>query len=257
MSAMPVEAPAPHEIAGLDLVPLDVDSAALLVIETARHPPAPRHIHLVNAYTVALADRDPRYRRMLRAGDAWCLADGRPLGWVAGLRRLRPRLRQVRGTDLFLAVVDRGRTTGLTHYLLGGKPETAAALERELAGRFPGARIVGAESPPFRELSAEEVREQSERITRSGADVVWIGLGAPRADHEAARIARELGVVTLAVGAAFGFIAGTAREAPQWMRRAGLEWLFRLASEPRRLWRRYLFGNARFIKAVVLGSARR
>jgi N-acetylglucosaminyldiphosphoundecaprenol N-acetyl-beta-D-mannosaminyltransferase len=256
MPAMPVEVPVPHEIGGVGLVPLDLDSAAQLVIESARRPSVPRHIHLANAYTVALADRDPGYRRVLLADDALCLADGRPLEWVSGLRRLRPPLRQVRGTDLFLTVVDRGRATGVRHYLLGGRPETTIGLERELERRFPGALIVGSDSPPFRELTAEEEREQLERIAHSGADVVWVGLGAPRQDHDGARIARELSVETVAVGAAFGFIAGTAAEAPRWMRRAGLEWLFRLLREPRRLWRRYLFGNARFIKAVVVRGHR-
>jgi N-acetylglucosaminyldiphosphoundecaprenol N-acetyl-beta-D-mannosaminyltransferase len=257
MPATPVEVPAPHEIGGLDLVPLDLDSAAQLVVDAARRPSAPHHIHLANAYTVALADRDPGYRRMLRADDALCFADGRPLGWVSDLRRLQPPLRQVRGTDLFLAVVDRGRASGLTHYLLGGRPETTAGLKRELERRFPGALIVGSDSPPFRELTADEEREQLERIVRSGAEVVWVGLGAPRQDHDGARITRELSVETVAVGAAFGFIAGTAAEAPTWMRRAGLEWLFRLTREPRRLWRRYLFGNARFIKAVAIGRTKR
>jgi N-acetylglucosaminyldiphosphoundecaprenol N-acetyl-beta-D-mannosaminyltransferase len=257
MSATPIDVPPPHEVGGLQLVPLDLDSAARLVIETGRRPGVQRHVHLVNAYTVALADRDPGYRRMLCAGDSLCLADGRPLGWVSELRRLRPRLQQIRGTDLFLAVVDRGRSTGLTHYLLGGRPETTAGLKRELERRFPGSRIVGSESPPFRELTPDEARQQLERIALSGADVVWVGLGAPRQDHEGARIARELSVETVAVGAAFGFISGTAPEAPRWMRRAGLEWSYRLAREPRRLWRRYLFGNARFIKAVAFRPVKR
>lgn len=249
--AVPVAPPATHELGGIDVTPLDKEAAARLIVAAAASRQAPRHVHLVNAYTLALADRDTGYRDQLRAADGWCFADGRPLGWASGLLRQRPPIRQVRGTDLFLAVVDQGRTAGLTHYLLGSTPVTLAALERELARRYPGVLIVGRESPPFRPLSEPEQTEQCDRIARSGAAIVWVALGTPAQDKEGTRIARDVPGVTVAVGAAFDFVAGTVPQAPRWMQVSGLEWAYRLAREPRRLWRRYLFGNAGFVAAVV------
>jgi N-acetylglucosaminyldiphosphoundecaprenol N-acetyl-beta-D-mannosaminyltransferase len=148
-----------------------------------------------------------------------------------------------------LAVLDRG--TSLGHYLLGGSEETLAALKRVIARRFPTARIVGAESPAFRALSDAEVAAQDSRIRQSGAQVVWVGLGTPKQDWEVARLSEELPVVALAVGAAFDFLAGTKSQAPMLMQSTGTEWLYRLASEPRRLAKRYLWGNPRFLRAAV------
>jgi N-acetylglucosaminyldiphosphoundecaprenol N-acetyl-beta-D-mannosaminyltransferase len=125
-----------------------------------------------------------------------------------------------------------------------------SALEAELCRRFPKAAIVGAVSPPFRALTEEETAEQTARIVDSKAQVVWVGLGTPKQDWESARLAVDIPAVFIAVGAAFDFVAGEKKQAPMWMQRNGLEWLFRLAVEPRRLWRRYLFGNARFLRAI-------
>ncbi len=208
------------------------------------------HVHLANAFTLALADSHPEVRRVF-AGSALNLADGKPLAWFSLLRRQSPRVHHVRGPQLFLDVFARDRAAGLRHFLLGSTPETLAALSAALESRFPGVAIVGAESPPFRELTPDELAEQDARITASGAQIVWIGLGTPKQDFEAKRLGESLPVVAVAIGAAFDFTAGTTREAPKWLRTLGLEWLFRLASEPRRLWRRYLFGNLRFILSVI------
>ena len=117
--------------------------------------------------------------------------------------------------------------------------------------------MVAAESPPFRPLTAAEVAAQDQRIRQSGAELVWVGLGTPKQDHEVARLAAELPVVALAVGAAFDFLAGTKPQAPLWMQRSGTEWAFRLASEPKRLTRRYLWGNPRFLQAALRDRPRR
>ena len=142
----------------------------------------------------------------------------------------------------------------MTHYLLGSDADTLAALVTAIRYRFPGVSIAGTDSPPFRDPSQGELVDRDERIRRSGAHVVWVGLGTPKQDYEVARLASATGTVAIAVGAAFDFVAGTKPQAPLWMQRSGLEWLFRLASEPRRLWRRYLFGNARFIRAALRSS---
>lgn len=213
------------------------------------------HIHLANAYTVALADSSPDYRSVL-AYPAINFPDGKPIGWTSALRRQTPVLRQVRGPQLFLDTFDVGRVHGVRHFLLGSTPDVLEALERELVARYPGASIVGVESPVFRPLTAEELVAQDNRIEASGADIVWVGLGTPKQDLEAKRLAGSLPVVAIAIGAAFDFAAGTISPAPAWMTAVGLEWVYRLAREPKRLWKRYVFGNARFIKAALLTSRR-
>lgn len=209
-----------------------------------------RHVHLVNAYTLALADTSSVLKEAL-SGDAINLPDGKPLTWVSLLKGQRPTLRQVRGPQLFLDVFDLGRSVGLRHYLLGSTPAVLQRLESKLRSRFPGVRIVGSESPPFRALTAREFEASAERIIDSGAQVVWLGLGTPKQDYEAARLCAATSTTVVAVGAAFDFAAGTKVQAPRWLRTIGLEWAHRLATEPRRLWRRYLFGNLRFLFAVA------
>lgn len=212
-------------------------------------------VHLCNAYTLALADRDPRLRSLLAEAE-FNFPDGKSIVWANRLihRASRPPTERVYGPDLFLKVFDSGQDVGLRHYLLGSTPAVLDKLETELHGRFPRAAVAGKESPPFRALSESEFEAQVARIQSSTADIVWVGLGTPKQDWEAARLSRRIPAVFCAVGAAFEFVAGTKPQAPPWMQRHGVEWLFRLATEPRRLWRRYLFGNARFVAAAVRGA---
>jgi N-acetylglucosaminyldiphosphoundecaprenol N-acetyl-beta-D-mannosaminyltransferase len=209
-------------------------------------------IHLCNAYTLALADRSPELRRVLTQAEV-NFPDGKSVVWANQLlhRDVNVPGNRVYGPDLFLDVLEAGQECGLRHYLLGGSPAVLASLRQEIARRFPRAAVVGAESPPFRELTSEEREAQDARIRNSGAHVVWVGLGTPKQDHECARLAVTVPAVHLAVGAAFDFVAGAKRQAPVWLRDRGGEWLYRLVSEPRRLWRRYLFGNLRFLRAVA------
>jgi N-acetylglucosaminyldiphosphoundecaprenol N-acetyl-beta-D-mannosaminyltransferase len=209
-------------------------------------------VHLSNAYTLALADRDPELRGILRSASL-NLPDGQPVVWANRLLYPSTALpgTRVYGPDLLTDVFALTEHTDLNHYLLGSTPQVLDALHRELRRRYPGARIVGTSSPPFRPLTAHERRQQVEQIRSAAADIVWVGLGTPKQDRWAAELCDALPVVAVAVGAAFDFIAGSKPQAPHWMRHNGLEWLFRLGCEPRRLWRRYLFGNARFVHGVV------
>jgi len=219
-------------------------------------------VHQCSAHTLAEADRNDALHALLcRASINF--ADGMGVVWASRFgargrrrRRLGPsagpvRSERVHGAGLMLEVFARGRAVGLRHYLLGSTPVVLERMRAELAGRFGPDAVVGMESPPFRALTALEEREQASRIQASGAHVVWVGLGAPKQDWAVARLAAAVPVVAVAVGAAFDFVAGTKPVAPGWMSRHGLEWLFRLCSEPRRLWRRYLFGNARFVYAAL------
>ena len=174
-----------------------------------------------------------------------------PLVWIGRRLGLSHMLDRVYGPDLMIATIDRGRAHGMRHYLYGSTPEVIAQLETNLRERFPGVEIVGVESGPFRPLTETEEHELSSRIAESGADVVWVGLGTPRQDVFVDRFRDFVPVTFIAVGAAFDFHAGTKRQAPRIVQRAGFEWLFRLITEPRRLWKRYLIGNGRFVWAVL------
>ncbi|WP_370692283.1 WecB/TagA/CpsF family glycosyltransferase [Nocardioides sp.] len=201
----------------------------------------------MNAGTLDAASRDPAYQRLL-AGEGVNLPDGRPLASV--LRRTHPAdqvCEQVRGPWLFETCLDRGREFGLQHYLLGSTEATMVELQRQIAVKFPGALVVGTYSPPFHQQTPTQVQHQDHRIRTSGAHIIWVALGTPKQDAEALRILRSTGQTTAAVGAAFDFTAGTKATAPKWLTTHHMEWSYRLFSEPRRLWRRYLIGNTRFV----------
>jgi len=237
-----------RSIGGLEFQSTDPNAAAKYLVGLA-HTRSGIHVHLANAYTIALADHDDHYRQLINQGVVF--ADGKPITWFSRLARQSPQVRQVRGPQFFLDVLDIGRPSGVRHFLLGSTDELLERMRARLAEQFEGVEIVGWYSPPFRPLTAEEIAHQDALIRGSGADIVWVGLGTPKQDIEAARVALSTARPAVAVGAAFDFAAGTRRVAPNWVQRAGLEWLFRLASEPRRLWRRYVFGNVQFVWAVL------
>jgi len=211
-------------------------------------------VHFANAYNVALADSDPSYAALLGAGDL-IFTDGVPVAWVGRLfhRDLRSQWARVYGPDVLAGVLERSTRTNARHYFLGGTPETLDALLARVQTRWPEAVIAGFESPPFRPASAQEVLDRDSRVIASGATLVWVGLGTPKQDQEVRRLVESAQVTALAVGAAFDFLAGTKAQAPVWMQRSGLEWAFRLGTEPRRLAKRYLWGNPRFVMAAVKG----
>ena len=219
-----------------------------------------RAVHFANAYNVALAHQDPAYARLLNAGDA-VFSDGVPITWVGkrGYPQLAHDWERVYGPDVMTAVLSRTGEPAPRQYLLGGSPETLAALEAAIARDFPRAVIVGAESPPFAPPTQHDLETRDQRIRESGATLVWVGLGTPKQDIEVRRLADTLPVVALAVGAAFDFLAGTKPQAPVWVQRSGMEWAYRLSSEPKRLGRRYVWGNSVFLAeaARTLSRTRR
>lgn len=177
--------------------------------------------------------------------------DGMPLVWCAH-RAGAADVARVYGPDLMLAVLERAAERGWTSYFYGGADGVADRLAERMTQRFPGLRVVGTWCPPFRPLTPEEDREVCERIDAAAPDLVWVGLSTPKQERwMAAHRGRLEAPVLLGVGAAFDFHAGLLRQAPAWMQARGLEWLFRLAVEPRRLWRRYLKNNPRFVASIV------
>lgn len=209
-----------------------------------------RYVCLTNVHSVVTARHDPAFARVLAEADL-ATPDGAPVAWM--LRRLGvPGQQRVSGTELMLDCMDHAERTGQGVFLLGSTEATLAALSARLMRQWPRLRIVGTVSPPFRPLSAEEDAALVERINASGAGTVWVSLGCPKQELWMAAHRGRVHGVMLGVGAAFDFLAGTVARAPGWMQRFGLEWLHRLASEPGRLWKRYLVTNTRF----VLGAAR-
>ncbi|HHC72464.1 MAG TPA: WecB/TagA/CpsF family glycosyltransferase [Thiotrichales bacterium] len=203
-----------------------------------------RMVCLANVHMVMEAHDDPAFRQVVAGADR-VLADGRPLYWLQ--RRHHPAAGQVRGEDLTLALCRRAAEVGIPVGFHGGRPEVLERLVAEMKGRFPGLQVVWHHSPPFRSLTIEEEREELEAIRAAAPALLFVGLGCPRQERWMAERRAQLPCVMLGVGAAFDFIAGSRREAPRWLQRLGLEWLLRLLDEPRRLWRRYLLHNPRFL----------
>ena len=183
---------------------------------------------------------------------ALAVPDGVPLVWA--LRALGHRqATRVYGPDLMERYCERSAKTGTSMYLYGGRSDEALGqLIAALRRRYPDLGIVGGWSPPFRELTDDERDAVARRINASGADVVWVGTGQPKQERWMAEMRDRLDAPILAaVGAAFDFHAGLVPQAPDWMQRVGLEWCYRLAREPRRLWRRYARYNPRFVAAFA------
>ena len=226
------------------------EGAADYVIDRAVSD-SPDTFRLINAGTLSAAETDRSYWELL-TNQGLNFPDGRPLASV--LKRTSPQTvecAQVRGLTLFEHCLDRGRARQVRHFLLGTTSDTLTQLSTRITQQFPGAVIAGTFSPPFGQRSADDLAEQDAIIRSSDAHIVWVAMGTPKQDAEALRILRSTGVTTIAVGAAFDFLAGTKRDAPTWTHAVHLEWLFRLLTEPRRLWRRYLIGNARFVRMVL------
>lgn len=209
-----------------------------------------RCVCLCNVHSVVSAGRDPALRAAL-AGADMATPDGAPVAWM--LRRLGQRGQQrIDGPGLMWRCCEQAARRGESVYLYGNTDETLLRLVDRLHEAFPELVIAGTRSPPFRPPTPEEDDDDVTAINASGAGIVWVSLGCPKQELWMAAHAGRVQAVMVGVGAAFDFHAGVAARAPHWMRRNGLEWLHRLASEPRRLWRRYLVTNTLF----VWGAAR-
>ena len=209
-----------------------------------------RYVCICNAHSVVTAAQDPGFRQILSGADM-ATPDGAPVAWV--MRRTgHPTQQRINGPDLMQKFCERAAADGTPIYLLGSTPQTLAVLQRNLLDVLPALTIAGAMSPPFRELSASEDDELVATVNGADPGVVFVSLGCPKQERWMAAHRGRINAVMIGVGAAFDFHAGTVARAPVWMRGHGLEWLHRLLSEPRRLWRRYLVTNSAFI----VGAAR-
>ena len=217
-----------------------------------------RYVCICNAHSVVTAGQDAAFGRVVQEADM-ATPDGAPVAWM--LRKLGYAHQQrINGPDLMWKYCEQAAQRGESIYLYGGMPETLEILQRRLADVFPGLRVAGAYAPPFRVATNEEDAADVARINASGATTVWVSLGCPKQEKWMAAHRGRVKAVMIGVGAAFDYHAGTIKRAPGWMQNAGLEWLHRLCSEPRRLWRRYLVTNTLFVigalKQLVFGNAR-
>ena len=177
--------------------------------------------------------------------------DGQPVKWALNQFYGCQLSDRVYGPELMLRLCERAASEGIRIYLFGSTEMVLHELRKNLLDRFPRLQITGVESPPFRPLTHQEDQAIVERINRSGAGLVFLGLGCPKQEIFAYDHRDRIHGVQLCVGAAFDFLAGHKPMAPKWMQRCGLEWFFRLISEPQRLWKRYLVTNSIFLRKVL------
>lgn len=213
-----------------------------------------RTVHFVavcNVHMVMEARENPDFLEMLNSSGL-TVPDGKPLIWLGRYRGFDLQ-RRVYGPDLFQDFLAATNARGYRHFFYGGHPEVTQRMVDNIRQRYPAIQIAGYYSPPFRPLTAKEDSDVVTMINASHADILWIGLGCPKQEIWMYRHRERLDVPVMAgVGQAFNIVAGSLKQAPPWMREHGLEWLFRLLMEPRRLWKRYLIYNTKFLYHIVL-----
>jgi N-acetylglucosaminyldiphosphoundecaprenol N-acetyl-beta-D-mannosaminyltransferase len=225
---------------------------AIAFLETSVRQRQGLFVSSATTHSVVLARDDPAFRDAVGHA-AYVAADGMPLVWI--LRRRGLPAERVHGDDLMLACCERFREW--RHFLLGGAAGQAEAVTAALEARFPGIQIAGALSTPRRPLTETDTTAVLERLNAVRADLVWVGMGTPQQDLWMSEAAPRAGIPMAGVGSVFNLLAGRTRPAPEWMKRSGLQWLFRLSEEPLRLWRRYLLGGSRFVWLALAEELRR
>jgi N-acetylglucosaminyldiphosphoundecaprenol N-acetyl-beta-D-mannosaminyltransferase len=232
-------------VLGVRLDATNLDKASRVLIESAETG-IRGYVCVTGVHGVTEAQNDVAFLRILNTSFL-NVPDGMPMSWV-GWAQGHHQMDRVYGPDLMLEISKLSVEKGLTHFYYGGKEGVADLLAEKMRGRFSGLNIVGTYCPPFRPLTAGEKVDLQTRISKLKPDFFWIGLSTPKQEACAAEFCKLLDAkIFLAVGAAFDFHADLVSQAPRWMQRAGLEWLYRLFTEPRRLWKRYLVNNPLFI----------
>jgi N-acetylglucosaminyldiphosphoundecaprenol N-acetyl-beta-D-mannosaminyltransferase len=238
-----------RNILGVLVDDANLETATDMVIAAA-HRGGPFSVSAIAVHGVMEGVLDPAHLYRLN-GLELVVADGQPVRWAlnhlhsAGLRK------RVYGPNLMISVLTRAEQENLPVYLYGSSPDVLSLLTANLQQRFPRLIIAGSSPSTFGRVTSEAADRIGEQIRRSGAQIVFVGLGCPRQEVWAYEFRDRVKVPILAVGAAFPFLAGTLRQAPQWMQDRGLEWLFRLSTEPRRLWRRYLLLSPAYLFLIA------
>lgn len=238
------------KVLGVGISAIDIGDA-LQMIEWWIESRDQHYVCVCTVNTVMECQKDPQLRKIVNSAGL-ATPDGVPLVWLTKLSGFR-NVDRVYGPDLLLAFCALAENKGYSNFFYGGADGVPEELAKNLQQRFPKLKIVGTFSPPFRPLTPEEDRSLREMIDTASPDVLWVGLSTPKQERWMADHLGYIRVpVMIGVGAAFDFLSGRVKQAPRWMQRSGLEWLFRLSQEPRRLWRRYLIYNPLFIYNLFL-----
>lgn len=246
-TAIGLAAPEARYVLGMRVDATSYQDAAERVMQWARRRES-RYVCVSTVHTVMEAYDDREFRNAVNGADL-VTPDGMPLVWLLRLLGVHSATR-VYGPDLTPVVCARAAREGIPVGFYGGTPEVLQALTANIESRWPQLWVAYRWSPPFRPLRAEEERRVVRAINASGARILFVGLGCPKQERWMARHRGKIRATMLGVGAAFDFLAGTKRQAPRFVQHAGMEWGFRLLCEPRRLWRRYLYHNPRFLALV-------
>jgi len=233
-------------IAGIPVANLSEDEA-VAVIDKLISEGGSHYGVVVNAAKIVAADRDEKLKRALLEADL-VTADGMSVVWASRLLG-QPLKQRVTGIDLFQRLVEHAAHRGLSVYFLGAREESARSVVELFTHKYPSLQVAGYQNGYFDESEHQSI---CDAIRLSGADLLFVAMGSPKQEHWiASNIALTGARFALGVGGSFDHVSGLVRRAPRWMQRSGLEWLHRLAQEPRRLWRRYLIGNSAFIGLVI------
>jgi exopolysaccharide biosynthesis WecB/TagA/CpsF family protein len=239
-----------HSVLGVNIDAVDYD-AAVDRIAAAAHEGRPLSVSALAVHGVMTGVLDRTHRHRLNEIDL-IVPDGQPVRWALGWLHRKKLPDRVYGPNLMLEVCERAAADGLPIYLFGSTPEMLTKLQERLIDRFPSLKIAGSRPSAFRQLTQAERDTVAQEIRASGAKIVFVGLGCPRQEVFAFEMRDLVGVPLLAVGAAFSFHAGILPQAPPTMQRWGLEWMYRLVQEPRRLWKRYVLLNPLYLTLLGL-----
>lgn len=240
----------PFVTSGHQLLQTPIDEAAIYIKNAVKELKG-QYICFSNVHTTVMAHDNPDYRA-IQNGSAYTFPDGSPIA------RQQKRLgymnaERVSGPD-FMNAMFRGTMDGkISHYFYGSTEETIEKLRKGLEKNYPGIYIKGMYSPPFRDLTPEEDAQTVQMLNDSGADIIWIGLGAPKQEKWMAAHKDKVNALMIGVGAGSNFYAGTVKRAPKWVQKAGMEWLYRLLQDPKRLWKRYFVTNIKYIWYIISG----
>jgi N-acetylglucosaminyldiphosphoundecaprenol N-acetyl-beta-D-mannosaminyltransferase len=242
-------APSPSGLPSRRILDMRVDATSYagatdIIVDWAERA-EPRYVCVATVHMVMEAYDDPDFRRIVNAADL-VTSDGMPLVWGLRMLGLRSATR-VYGPDLTPIVCERAARDGIPVGFYGSSEAVLSTMVGKLQEAYPALQVVYRHSPPFRQLADMEVEEEIQALRDSGARIIFVGLGCPKQERWMQARRGAVDAVMLGVGAAFDYVAGSKAQAPDWVQSLGLEWLFRMVTEPRRLWRRYLYNNPRFL----------
>jgi N-acetylglucosaminyldiphosphoundecaprenol N-acetyl-beta-D-mannosaminyltransferase len=236
-------------VLGVGVTPLDARQT-IDVIDATIKDGAKSYICVTGVHGIMEAQQDPGLRTIINRSMI-TTADGRPTVWVGWLQGFR-KMKQLTGPNLMLQLCEESVAKGQTHFFYGGDVGVAEQLKQTLQARYPGLHVVGTYTPPFRPLNELEERELQETVSRLKPDLFWVGLSTPKQERFMAQYLGKLDTkIMLGVGAAFDIHTGRIKESPEWLKATGFQWLHRMCQEPRRLWKRYLYNNPRFIVRIT------